>query len=93
MADFDDIAGILRSGRLVRTELDDETGVLLDVDGLHVFSLNDVGMFIVQAIWGGAHDVGTIVCRMVDEFDVNPAAARADAEELVSRLHCFLTRE
>ncbi len=40
MTDLDRLAASLRSDRLTRTALADGTGVILDVDGMHVLTLN-----------------------------------------------------
>ena len=90
MSDLKGIAAILRSDRITHTELADHTGVLLDVDGLNILSLNGAGMFIVKAIYDGVHDIDLLVSEVVEEFDVDAEAARGDIEAFVSKLSRIL---
>ena len=51
------IRGALESGRLTINALDDGSGVLLDIDGEQLLTLNRTGMRLVQAIDEGAAGV------------------------------------
>ena len=93
MENLTEFAKVLASEQITRTKLADETGVLLDVDGLHVFSLNETGMFIVDAICGGIVDVEGLVARVVAEFEVEPEQAREDVETFLSKLSGLLKKQ
>ena len=87
-----DLAEFLRSERVTRTPLSDGSGVLLDVQGLAVYSLNETGMFLVEALCEGSEDVDTLAARLVESFEVDEATARADIEEFIGDLSKFLEK-
>ena len=90
MSTLDALAGLLASGELTQKTLADGTGVILDVESLQVFTLNETGMFLVEALTEGAASVDELADRLTDEFDVDRATARADVEVFVGGLEgCF----
>ena len=92
MASLAEIAAFLCSDRVTRTTLADGSGVVLDVRGLAVYSLNETGMFLVEAVCEGAVDEEALAARLVDAFAVDEAAARADVGEFVASLSNLLGR-
>ncbi|HVN76623.1 MAG TPA: PqqD family protein [Thermoanaerobaculaceae bacterium] len=86
MTDLAEIAEFLRSERVTRTALSDGSGVVLDVKGLAVYSLNETGMFLVNALCEGAADADALVARLVVEFEVDEATARADVATFTEQL-------
>ncbi len=90
MKSVSEIGEFLRSERMTRTPLSDGSGVLLDVQGLAVYSLNETGMFLVDALCEGVEDVDSLVARLVEKFDVDETTARADTEEFIADLSKFI---
>lgn len=90
MASVAEIGAFLRSERVTRTALSDGSGVVLDVEGLAVYSLNETGMFLVEALCAGVADVESLVRRLVEEFEVDEATARDDVEEFIADLSRFI---
>ena len=90
MTDIEELARMLATDELTTTKLVDGTGVILDVDSLKVFTLNETGMFLVEAMGEGAADRGGLVERLVAEFEVDEATAAADVEAFVGELAGFL---
>ena len=86
MTELAEIAEFLRSERVTRTALSDGSGVVLDVQGLAVYSLNETGMFLVNALCEGTADADALAARLVAEFEVDEATARADVDEFVASL-------
>jgi hypothetical protein len=86
MARLTEIVEFLRSDRVTRTALSDGSGVVLDVQGLDVYSLNETGMFLVEALCEGAPDADALAARLVDAFEVDETTARADVAEFIEEL-------
>ncbi len=86
MTDLAEIAAFLSSDRVTRTTLADASGVVLDVQGLAVYSLNETGMFLVNALCEGVTDADALAVRLVDAFVVDEATARADVAEFAAAL-------
>lgn len=80
------IRGALESGRLTINALDDGSGVLLDVDGEQLLTLNRTGMRLVQAIDDGAATVEALRDMLLDEFEVEAERAEADAQAFVGEV-------
>ncbi|HMB37735.1 MAG TPA: PqqD family protein [Wenzhouxiangellaceae bacterium] len=80
------IRGALESGRLTINALDDGSGVLLDVDGEQLLTLNRTGMRLVQAIDDGAASVEALRDMLLDEFEVEAERAEADAQAFVGEV-------
>lgn len=92
MNELRDLADILSSSRVSRTRLPDQTGVVLDIVGLHVMSLNETGQFVVEQLARGLADEDEMVRRMVAEFKVDENSARSDLEVFVVKLRELLPR-
>jgi len=76
----------LCSGRLTINALDDGSGVLLDIEGEQLLTLNGTGMHLVRSIESGARGVDELVTALTSGFDVDSARARADTQAFLARL-------
>ena len=90
MNELRDLADILSSSRVSRTRLPDGTGVVLDVVGRNVVSLNVTGEFVIEQLAKGLADEDEMVRRMVAEFRTDDYSARRDLESFVARLRGLL---
>jgi hypothetical protein len=81
-----ELADSLRSDGLASTRLADQTGVLLDAEGLNVFSFNKTGQFIVGLLRDGVAERAEIVVRLITEFEVDEATATADLDGFLGEL-------
>lgn len=90
MNELRDLADLMSSSRVSRTRLPDGTGVVLDIVGLHVMSLNETGQFVVEQLARGLADEDEMVRRMVAEFKVDELTARRDLGVFVVRLRELL---
>ena len=86
MSDLRRIAGTLASGRYTVTRLVDGSGVLLDVEGLQVLSLNETGMFLLDAIQRGVHEEEALAEALTREFEVDTGTARRDVRAFLAEL-------
>jgi len=91
MTDLVALAATLASERYTHTSLADGTGVILDIEGMHVLTLNQTGEFLIAAVLAGAADDADLVTRMVAEFEVEAPQAQADVAAFVAELHTHLT--
>ncbi len=80
------LAARLRSGELTVTRLVDGSGVILDVNGLKVYSLNETGMFLVERLQQGIVDHERLSAALVERFEVDPETAARDLEAFVEEL-------
>lgn len=80
------IAQALESGRLTVNALDDGSGVLLDLDGEQLLTLNGSAMLLIRAIESGARDADVLAEALMARYAVEPATASADAAVFVDRL-------
>ncbi len=90
MNELRDLADLMSSSRVSRTRLPDQTGVVLDIVGLHVMSLNETGQFVVEQLARGLADEDEMVERMEAEFKVDALTARRDLGVFVVRLRELL---
>ncbi|MFV2073899.1 MAG: PqqD family protein [Thermoanaerobaculales bacterium] len=81
-----DLSQLLSSEGISHTKLADNTGVILDVESLQVFSLNETGLFLVEALRDGISDHQSLVRRMVEEFEVDEETASSDVDAFVEEL-------
>jgi len=80
----------MASEEFTTTKLADETGVILDVDSLQVFTLNETGMFLVERLRDGVATRRGLVERMLLEFEVDEETAAADVDAFVAELAGWL---
>lgn len=90
MNNIEELAAMLATDELTTTKLVDGTGVILDVDSLQVFTLNETGMFLVEAMGEGVDDRDGLVARMVENFEVEDDEAGRDVDAFVGDLAKFL---
>ncbi len=91
MSRLEELSRLLASGDdFTQQKLADETGVILDVDSLQVFSLNETGQFLVDCLKDGVSSERGLVARLVDEFDVDEPTASRDVSDFVADLDRFL---
>lgn len=86
MTQLFDLSQLLASDEFTQTKLADDSGVILDVDSLQVFTLNETGMFLVEALRDGETTRDGLVARLVEAFEVDEATAAADVGEFVADL-------
>ena len=85
-----EVAAALNSDRVLLKALADGSGVLLDLDGSQVLSLNDSGMCIVRHIVGGLETSEQLVEALTSEYEVDAETARRDIDSLLVGLHSEL---
>jgi len=85
-----DLSRLLSSDAVSQTRLADHSGVILDIESLEVFSVNQTGMCLVEALGDGIDDHQGLVQRIVDEFEVDPEVAAADVDAFVEELSRYL---
>jgi len=85
-----DLSRLLSSDAISQTRLADHSGVILDVDSLQVFSLNDTGMCLVEALREGVDDHDGLVKRLMSQFDVDEVTAAGDVDTFVEELALYL---
>ena len=85
--DISQIARRLRNKKYVVTRLQDESGVLLNSDDLLVFTLNDTGLYLLEAIEEGrASSEAALVELLTQEFEVTESQARQDIQDFIEDL-------
>ena len=80
----------LQSERLARTDLAEEGGVLLDLAGQQILSLNRVGLYLVDLICQDTVSCEALAQRMAQDFALDLTTARTDVDAFVGRLAQFL---
>ena len=90
MNDTAKLAAMLADDELTTTKLVDGTGVILDVDTLQVFTLNETGMFLVEAMGEGVDERDELVARLVATFEVEDDVAADDVDAFIGELATFL---
>ena len=90
---IEELARMLATDELTTTKLVDGTGVILDVDSLQVFTLNETGMFLVEALGEGVADREGLVARLVESFEVEDEVAGEDVDAFIGDLGTFLVEK
>jgi hypothetical protein len=85
MTETMDVETIRLSGRVRHRAVDDE-GVLVHLESGRVLVVNEVGLFIVQALSRQAMTVGDIADAVSGEFEVDAIQARADVAAFLDQL-------
>jgi hypothetical protein len=85
-----DLSRLLSSKAVSHTRLADHSGVILDLDSLQVFSVNDTGMCLVEALRDGVNNHDGLVRRIVEQFEVDPQTAARDVDTFVDELARYL---
>ena len=69
------------------TRLQDESGVLLNSDDLLVFTLNETGLFLLEAIEEDrATSEDDLLRLLTEQFEVSEGQARQDVRDFVKEL-------
>jgi hypothetical protein len=90
---IEELARMLATDELTTTKLVDGTGVILDVDTLQVFTLNETGMFLVEALSEGAADREALINRLLETFEVEEDIAGEDVDLFIADLGKFLVEK
>ena len=85
-----DLSRLLSSEAISHTRLADHSGVILDIDSLQVFSVNDTGMCLIEALRDGVDDHDGLVSRIVVEFELDRETAAGDVDAFVEELTRYL---
>lgn len=80
------IRSALESGRVSINALDDGSGVLLDIEGEQLLSLNRTGMYLVQTIERGTVTVDGLGEALAERYEVDLERAVADVEHFVAEV-------
>jgi hypothetical protein len=64
--------------------------VILDIDAYEVYSLNQTGHCIVEALREGIDDHEGLVRRLMEVFEVDRATAAGDVDAFVEELAHYL---
>jgi len=76
----------LDDGRLTINALDDGSGVLLDIEGEQLMTLNRTGLAMVQAVADGVDSEAAIGERIAADYEVEAERAAADAEDFLGQI-------
>ena len=90
MTDLAVLTAALNSDRFSHTSLADGTGVILDIEGEQVLTLNETSEFIVSALLGGVVDSTELISRLVSEFEVETPQAEEDVNAFLATLETQL---
>lgn len=80
----------LARGALTLTRLTDGTGVLLDVSGCQVLTLNETGLVLVEALQEGLVSETELMARLQAGFEVDEQLALSDIRAFVEELNGLL---
>lgn len=81
---------ILRSERLTETALAVGGGVLLDLEGQQILSLNGVGLEIVHMLRAEAMSQAELAARIARVYGIDEDTAAGDVALFIERLSQFL---
>lgn len=90
MSNLERLSELMRSDKVTRTTLVDDTGVILHLDSLQVLTLNETGMFLVERLGEGMSSVQQLITALSEEFEVDEATAREDIESFLDELDGLL---
>lgn len=88
---FTDLRDAIASGVLTHTELADGTGVLLDIRGGQVLTLNETGELLVQAICEAKSSPEDLADVLVDRHGIDKDTALRDCNEFLEHLSGKIT--
>jgi hypothetical protein len=81
---------LLSSERLTETVLNEGGGVLLDLEGQQILSLNEVGMEIVRMLRGESLTQADLAQRLAEAYGIDEETAAKDVGSFIQRLSTFL---
>ncbi len=91
MRPIEELADLLCSDRYSHQTLADGSGVVLDMSGLRVLSLNRTGMLVLDSMASGITQIDQLTKRLTESYDVDGETATRDVEELLQELDRLLT--
>lgn len=91
MTNHETLSSTLNSERFSHTSLADGTGVILDIEGEQVLTLNETSEFLVSALLKGVVDPNDLTARLVAEFEVEIPQAEADVNAFLALLETQLS--
>jgi len=84
------ITQYLSSNNVELTLLADGSGVLLDLEGHQVLSLNNTGATIAQALLQEKKDINDVIAEFSDEYEITQDQAKTDIAEFLDEMHSAL---
>ncbi len=93
MGHIEALARMLATDELTTTKLVDGTVVIMDVGSRQIFTLNETGMFLVEALGEGEAERDGLVARMVESFEVEDDVAGEDVDAFIGDLGKFLVEK
>ncbi len=85
-----DLSRLLSSKAISQTRLADHSGVILDIDAFEVFSINESGVYLVEALRDGVDDHRGLVEHLMEVFEVDEETAARDVDAFVEELAHYL---
>jgi len=83
---LNELSAHLKDEQISETVLEDGSGVLLDLSGQRVLSLNDTGMLLVSRLRSGVVERGQLLDAMTQAFEVSSEQAAADVDSFLREL-------
>ena len=74
------------------TLLADGSGVILDLDGQHVLSVNPVGMCVIEALKAGRRSETALVEAVCTAYEVDETRAGEDVRAFIEQASSLLCR-
>ena len=84
------LSAIFKSDRLTETDLGENGGVFMDINGNQILTLNRVGMYLVKNLQNGADNREALLECIIRDFAIDYETASSDLEEFLQRLEKFL---
>ncbi|MCU7960924.1 MAG: PqqD family protein [gamma proteobacterium symbiont of Bathyaustriella thionipta] len=91
MMNLHELSAHLQDDQISETVLEDGSGVLLDLAGQRVLSLNDSGMLLVSQLRNGVAERVQLVAAMTQAFEVSHEQAGADVDDFLQELQGLFT--
>ena len=88
---LDELSARLRDDQITDTVLEDGSGVLLDLGGQRVLSLNDTGMLLVSQLREGVADKNQLLDAMTKTFEVDVEQAESDVDSFLLELQALFS--
>ena len=90
MSRLGELKAALATRRFTFQELNDGSGVLIDVERMRVLSLNVTAMFALKTIAEDASEPQEVRERLAEQFEVDERQASQDLDALLSELESVL---
>ncbi|MCG3194745.1 MAG: hypothetical protein DIJKHBIC_04010 [Thermoanaerobaculia bacterium] len=92
LPNLEPLRSLLLSPDVKMTTLRDGSGVLLNLRGGEVLTMNETGMFLVNRLREGVTGAEELVALLEKEFEVEPGVAERDLAVFASQLSTALSR-